>query len=192
MNAARPRRWLRQLPNAITVLRIALVPVLALLLIERDYALAFVVLLASAVSDWIDGTLARRFDARTRFGAVADPVADKLTMLTLAVLLVLQGLIPWWLAAAIVLRDSIIVGGALAYHRRVGPVEMKPSTLSKLNTALAFVALAAVLGDAAGLLALQPWEPALFAAVVATVVASGVHYVWVWSGRARAARRAPP
>jgi cardiolipin synthase len=188
MDTPRSRAWLRQLPNAITVLRLLLVPVIAALLLERHYAAAFATLLASAVSDFADGQIARRFDARTRFGAVADPLADKLTMLTVALIAAAQTLVPWWLAAAIVLRDLMIVGGALAYHRRVGPVEMAPTRLSKLNTVLEFVTLAAVLGDAAGLLSLQAVEPALFVLVLLTVLASGAQYLWVWGRRARGAR----
>jgi cardiolipin synthase len=187
MSAPASRRWLRQLPNAITVLRLLLVPVIAALLLQRQYGAAFGVLLASALSDLADGQIARRLDARTRFGAVADPVADKLTMLTVALIAAAQGLVPWWLAAAIVVRDLLIVGGAIAYHRRVGHVEMAPTFLSKLNTVLEFVALAAVLGDAARLLSLQSVEPALFVLVLITVLASGAQYVWVWGRRARGA-----
>lgn len=185
------RHRLRQLPNAITVLRLLLVPVIAVLMLERSYATAFWMLLVSAASDLADGQIARRLDARTRFGAVADPVADKLTMLTVALIATAQGLVPWWLAAAIVLRDLLIVGGALAYQRRVGHVEMAPTPLSKLNTVLEFVALAAVLGDAAGLLSLRAFEPGLFVLVLFTVLASGAQYVWIWGRRARAASRQP-
>lgn len=180
---------MRHVPNLITVVRGVLIPVIGALLVEQRYMAALWTLLVSALSDLVDGQIARRFNARTRFGAIADPVADKLTMLTVTLVLAWQGLLPLWFAAAIVLRDIVIVGGAIAYHRLIGPVEMSPTWLSKLNTVLEFAALAAVLADAAGLFEISTQLPALFAIVFATVVASGVQYVWIWGRRALSLRR---
>jgi cardiolipin synthase len=182
-------RALRQLPNAITLLRAVLIPVIGGLLASERYVAAFWTLLVSAASDFVDGRIARRFDARTRFGAIADPLADKLTMLTVTALLAWQGLLPVWLAGAIILRDVLIVGGALAYHRLIGAVDVVPTQLSRLNTALEFTALAAVIADAAELVDLEGLLPGLLVAVFVTVIASGAQYVWIWSRRALAARR---
>jgi cardiolipin synthase (CMP-forming) len=184
-------RAVRHVPNVITVVRGVLIPVIGALLVEQRYVAAFWTLLASALSDLVDGQIARHFNARTRFGAIADPVADKLTMLTVTLVLAWQGLLPLWLAAAIVLRDIVIVSGAVAYHRLIGPVELSPTWLSKLNTALEFTVLAAVLADAAGLFAFGAQLPVLFALALATVVASGAQYVWIWGRRAVSLRRAP-
>ena len=186
-----PGRVVRHVPNAFTVVRVVLIPVIGALLVEQRYVAALWTLLASALSDLIDGQVARRFNARTRFGAIADPVADKLTMLTVTLVLAWQGLLPLWLAAAIVLRDVVIVGGAVAYHRLIGPVEMSPTWLSKLNTVLEFTVLAAVLADAAGFVEIGVQLPVLFAMVFATVVASGAQYVWIWGRRSALLRRAP-
>ena len=183
-------RALRHVPNAITVVRGVLIPVIGALLVEQRYVTALWTLLVSALSDLVDGQIARRFNARTRFGAIADPVADKLTMLTVTLVLAWQGLLPLWLAAAIVLRDIVIVGGAIAYHRLIGPVEMSPTWLSKLNTVLEFAVLAAVIANAAALFEIGSQLPALFALVFATVVASGVQYVWIWGRRALSLHRA--
>jgi cardiolipin synthase len=185
----RTSRALRQLPNVITVLRALLIPVIGGLLVHERYEAAFWTLLASAASDFVDGRIARRFDARTRFGAIADPLADKLTMLTVTALLAWQGLLPVWLAGAIILRDVLIVGGALAYHRLIGTVEVVPTQLSRLNTALEFTALAAVIATAAQLVDLGGLLAWLLVAVFVTVIASGTQYVWIWSSRALAARR---
>jgi cardiolipin synthase len=138
----------------------------------------------------VDGQIARRFNARSRFGAIADPIADKLTMLTVTLLLAWQGLLPVWLATAMVLRDVVIVGGAVAYHRLFGHVEMAPTWLSKLNTVLEFVMLAAVIADAAALVDDRAMLPLLFAAVLLSVVTSGVQYVWIWGRRALTLTRA--
>lgn len=181
---------MRHLPNAITVLRAALIPLLAWLLLEDAYGVAFVLFIASGLSDFADGWIARRFGLRTRFGAIADPLADKLTMLTVTVLLALQGWLPWWFTLLVVGRDLLIVGGAAAYHFTIGEVEMAPSWISKLNTALEFVFLAGVLALAAAHLDDGPWYPALLYATAATVVASGASYVIVWGRKAMRERGA--
>src|SRR5512137_2351395 len=137
---------MRHVPNVITGLRFLLMPLLVVLLVERRYEAAFAVFVVSALSDLADGVIARRWNARTRFGAIADPVVDKLTMLAVTLTLAVQGLLPPWLVTAIVARDLVIVGGALAYHYWVGHYDMAPTLLSKVNTAVEFLTLAMVLG----------------------------------------------
>ncbi len=176
-------------PNAITLLRFALVPALALVLLRGEYGTAFVLFSVSALSDLADGIVARRWNLGTRFGAVADPLADKLTMLTVTGLLTVQHALPWWFALAVVLRDGLIVGGALAYHVWIGPVEMAPSRISKLNTALEFLLLLSVLAIGAGHLPDGRWRQWLLVATLATLAASGGHYLWVWGRKAAQARR---
>lgn len=177
-------------PNLITGLRFLLIPLLAVLLVARRYEAAAVVFAISAVSDLADGYIARRWNLRTRVGAIADPLADKLTMLTVAVIMAMQGLLPVWLAAAIVARDVVIMVGALAFQLLIGRVEMRPSWLSKFNTALEFCLLAALLADAARMIEVTYWLEPLFSLVLTTIVVSGVHYVWLWGRRAWHARTA--
>jgi len=179
---------MRHLPNAITVLRAALIPLLAWLLLERDYDWAFLLFVAQGLSDLADGWIARRFSYRSRFGAVADPLADKLTMLTVVVLLSMHGWLPWWFAGLVVGRDLLIVSGAAAYHFAIGEVEVAPSWISKLNTVLEFVFLACVLALAAGHVGDGPWFAALLYLTTATIFVSGASYVAVWSRKAIAAR----
>ena len=175
---------MRHVPNALTLLRFLLIPVLAVLLVQHRYGEAFAVLFVSVLTDFADGVIARRWNARTRLGAIADPVADKLTMLTVTLVLAVQGLLPLWLVGAIVLRDLVIVGGALAYHYTVGRYDMAPTLLSKLNTGIEVLALAMVLGSAADIIDASAARPVLFALLMATIVASGAQYVWVWGRRA--------
>jgi cardiolipin synthase len=168
-----------------------LVPVLVLLLLQRRYEAACAVFVISALSDLADGMLARRWNVRTRLGAIADPAADKLTMLATTLALANEHLLPVWLAVAIVARDLVIVVGAIAYRYLIGRVEMTPSWLSKGNTVLEFVTLSAVLADAAGVIEI-PMQQQLFAVLLVTIIASGAHYVWVWGRRALTARRTAP
>jgi cardiolipin synthase len=171
-------------PNIITITRVLLIPVMVYLIMERHYEGAFYVFLISAVSDMLDGFIARHFHQMSQFGAVLDPVADKLTMLTLTVLLASQGVMPEWLAIAIVARDVVIVSGAVTYRFVVGPMEMQPTLLSKLNTLLEFFVIAVVLAEAARMMPAYPWLGQLFMVVFVTVVASGLQYVWLWSRKA--------
>jgi cardiolipin synthase len=152
--------------------------------------MALAVFMVCALADLIDGVLARWLNQRTRFGSIADPLADKVTMLTVVWFLAIQGWVPLWFAVLSVARDAVIVSGAAAYHFVVGRYDMAPTWLSKLNTALEFMFLASVLALAAGLLEEGAWYRAALYATVATVLASGVQYVWVWGRKARAARAA--
>jgi cardiolipin synthase len=180
---------MRHLPNAITLLRAALIPLLAWLLLERDYARAFVLFVALGLSDFADGVIARHFNLRTRFGAIADPLADKLAMLTAVLLLAQQGWLPWWFAARVIGRDLVIIGGALAYHLLIERVDMAPTRLSKANTALEFLFLASVLALGAGHVDDGPWFRIFLWLTSVTVIASGVQYVTLWSRKAMQARR---
>lgn len=180
---------LRHLPNTITLARAVMIPVIALALARRDYDTALLLFVLCALGDFLDGWLARRFDLRTRFGAVADPLADKLTMLTVTVLLAWQGAVPGWFAVIVVARDVVIVSGAIAYHLHVGHVAMTPTRLSKLNTALEFVFLTGVLAIAAGLISDGLWSQALLWICSATIVASGAQYVVLWSRKAARERQ---
>jgi cardiolipin synthase len=178
------------MPNALTLMRLALAPLIAWLLLQRHDAAALALFLVAAVSDAVDGVLARRWNQRTRFGSVADPLADKATGVLAVVVLTLQGSLPWWFAAAVMARDLVIVGGSLAYRAAVGRVEMAPSAISKLNTALLFLFLLGVLGTRVGLVSAGSWLQALQVATLATIVGSGLHYVVVWGRKAWQARRA--
>jgi len=121
---------------------------------------------------------------RTRFGAVADPLADKFTMLTVTVLLTLQHGLPWWFAMAVVLRDGLIIGGALTYPFLIQPVAMAPSLISKLNTALEFSLFVAVLAIRASLVPDGVWRQALFVTTLITIALSAGHCVFVWGRKA--------
>ncbi len=181
---------MKHLPNAITVLRAALIPLLAWLLVARDYESAFWLFVALGLSDLADGVIARRFNLRTRFGAIADPLADKLAMLTAVLLLAQQNWLPWWFALLVIGRDVLIVSGAAAYHLLIGRVDMAPTWLSKVNTALEFLFLASVLAFGAGYFDEGLWFRVFLWITSATVVASGAQYVVVWSRKAIEARRA--
>jgi cardiolipin synthase len=171
---------LHHLPNLITLSRIALVPVLILLLKDQDYALALAVFVIAGASDALDGWLAKRLSVQTHFGAVLDPAADKLLLVTAYVMLTILGHIPFWLTLAVVSRDVLIVGGYLLYTSHAGPVRMRPSILSKLNTLLQIALVCFLLIKLAAGLEWPHVVTIMIYAVLISTLASGAHYLWSW------------
>ncbi len=95
-------------PNVISLLRLALVPVFAVLIVQGEDVWALTVLAVSGASDWLDGVVARRFDQVSRLGTVLDPAADRLFILVTLVALVWRDVIPVWLALVLVTRDVLL------------------------------------------------------------------------------------
>jgi len=168
------------LPNIITLARIALVPVLILLLKDQDYAAGLIVFVIAGASDALDGYLAKRLNVQSRLGAILDPVADKLLLVSAYVMLTLLGHIPFWLVLVVVFRDLLIVGGYMLYTSHAGPVKMRPSILSKLNTLMQIALATLVLAQQAAGLDWPLTIDALVVAVLITTVVSGAHYLWSW------------
>ncbi len=180
---------IRQLPNLITVARLVLVPPVGWLLWHQDYGVALVVIAVAGLSDFIDGELARRFDWRSRFGQFADPLADKLLVAVMFVVLVVQQHIPIWLALVVVLRDVVILGGAGAYRLVFRDIEISPTFVSKANTAAQVVLPILVLVTLLDIPTLSGFvaatvDPWLFGIAAAFAVWSGLDYVISWSRRA--------
>jgi len=173
------RAGFSHLPNIITLARIALVPVLILLLKDHDYAAGLIVFVIAGASDALDGYLAKRLNVQSRLGAILDPVADKLLLVSAYVMLTLLGHIPFWLVLVVVFRDLLIVGGYMLYTSHAGPVKMRPSILSKLNTLMQIALVAVILTQQAAGLA-WPLAEILVYVVLTTTVVSGAHYLWLW------------
>ncbi len=121
---ARERVW--TVPNAISGLRLLLVPVFALLIAQQtpSYDLAaFAVLAFAGFSDWLDGVIARRFDQGSRLGQLLDPAADRLYILVTLVMLAWRDIVPWWLVVALVARDVMLAALLpLLARRGYGPL----------------------------------------------------------------------
>ncbi|MDE0658850.1 MAG: CDP-alcohol phosphatidyltransferase family protein [Gammaproteobacteria bacterium] len=186
----------RHLPNALTIARVALVVPAGWLLWIEAIPEALVIIAIAGVSDFVDGELARRFNWRTTFGAIADPAADKLLVLVVIVVLALQRHVPAWLPVVVVGRDLVIVIGALAYRLIVGKFEVEPTQLSKANTALlVFVLLVVIIGlmgddYAVAAMVAGPIDPLGFVLVGVSSIVSGGQYVLLWSRRASVELRA--
>lgn len=181
-----------QIPNLLTLSRLVAAPAIVMLLNYRMYPAALAVFIFAGISDGLDGHIAKRFDCQTRLGAILDPVADKVLLVSCFIMLTVLGALPFWLLVVVAFRDIVIVGGYLLLVTTEGRVRMQPSTLSKFNTVLQIVLVAALLLGLALDTALRVPVAALVAAVTVTTLLSGVHYVWLWTfQRGRAAPRAP-
>jgi cardiolipin synthase len=183
------RLQLRHLPNALTILRLLLVPPLAWLLLIGDYDTALWVALVAGISDALDGALARLFRWQSWLGGILDPLADKLMLVTGYLCLWWRGALPDWLAALVLGRDLVIVAGAIAFHRLIARIEPEPSVVGKLTTFAQLLFLLALLVDLGSRLALGAVLPALAVIAGTLTVASGIDYVWRFGTRARSARR---
>lgn len=176
-------RWY-WIPNALTFLRVLLIIPFAMALLEAQYRIALAVFFIAAVTDAVDGFLARQFNWRTRVGAIADPLADKALLITAYLVLTWTGILPVWLFLVVLGRDLLIVAGGLAFHYGIGHFELQPSLLGKLNTLIQVLVVLAIVVLLAGL-PMQPWVLTLGIDLVAiSAVVSGLHYVIVWTGRA--------
>lgn len=166
------------LPNLITLARLCAVPLAVWLVVQQRLDLAFWLFVAAGVSDAVDGWLARARGQRSAVGAVLDPVADKLLLVSMYVTLAFMKVLPDWLAIMVVFRDVLIVGGVMVLYMLGHPITIRPLFVSKLNTALQ-IALAALALLLAGYGLDLPYVlDGLIVAVGLSTFASGAAYVW--------------
>ena len=162
---------LRWLPNAITILRLAGIPVLIWLVAQADGPTApevAIVFFALAATDFVDGKLARALHAESAFGRVADPLADRLLMAVGLISLIVLDRFPWPGPAIILARDLTAMAAFVVLARR--GVTLRVDTPGKISSALAMIAVAlALLLD-------RTWVDVLFWAAVALSIATFVNY----------------
>lgn len=176
---------LRHLPNLITVLRMLLVVPLCWLIANERFEGALVIAAVAGLSDAVDGFLAKHFGWQTWLGGILDPIADKLLLIATFLSLAFTADLPVWLAALVIGRDLAIVGGATAYYYLIGRFDAEPSRLSKLTTLVQILFVLGELLRLSQLLAVPDSVRDVCIAITAVLtVASGVHYVVVWSTRA--------
>ncbi len=168
------------LPNLITLARLLLVPLAIWLILDARYGAAFWVFIGAGVSDGLDGFIAKRFDRRTRLGALLDPVADKTLIVSVYVTLGWAGELPTWLVILVVFRDVMIIGGFLLIQTIAAPRRYDPLYISKINTAaqialVGFILARRGIGADANLLTVV-----LVFTVALTTVLSGLSYLVRW------------
>jgi cardiolipin synthase (CMP-forming) len=169
------------LPNLITLARLFSVPVMIWLIFDERYGTAFWVFVGAGVSDALDGYIAKRFDLRTRIGALLDPIADKALLAGVYVTLGLAGQLPGWLVGIVVLRDFLIVAGFVLINATAAPKQFGPLFISKINTLVQIVLIGFVLARLG--LGIVPGLGAqlLIDVAAATTVLSGLSYLARWA-----------
>jgi cardiolipin synthase (CMP-forming) len=173
---------LLNLPNFLTLCRLASIPIFLTFLTRQRYTAALYVFAAAAVTDGLDGAVARWFDSRTELGAFLDPFADKLMLVSAFVVLTIVGDLPGYLLSVVLIRDIVIFVGYVMISFFTGErVPVRPSYLGKLSTFMQLACVIAVLARAGNY-----WPEdfnALLIATVAITAASFVHYMYrglVW------------
>lgn len=163
------------IPNLLTILRILLVPVFIILIINYELKTALLVFILAAITDSLDGLIARVFNQKTKLGAYLDPVADKLLLVSAYVILAVQNILPNWLTVIVVSRDVIILFGIVVLVVMGKPVEIKPSMISKTTTGLQILTVVFVIA----------WfnipsiiTSSLIPLTAVFTIASGIYYIY--------------
>jgi cardiolipin synthase len=181
---------LRFIPNLLCLLRIVLIYPVALLIGQGRYPEVLILFGIAAITDALDGFLAKRYGWETELGKFLDPLADKLLLVVVFVALSVAGLVPWWLTVLVLLRDLVILFGAITYRLLFGPVHGQPTVPSKINTLCQVVYCLAVVAKAAFGFPPPPTAMVLGALTAVTTCVSGIDYILIYCRRAAAVSRA--
>ena len=178
----------RYIPNLITALRLATVPLLVLWLFDGQFYNALLLLVLMGLSDALDGYLAKCFEWKTVSGAYLDPAADKAMLISAYVTLGALHLLPHWLVFIVILRDVAILAGALAYSFVTRRLEIQPTLISKSNTFVQIVLVLTVVYDQLNALPVIIIQ-VLIALTVLTTSASSLEYLMEERSRRVAGRQ---
>lgn len=171
-------------PNQLTFLRFIFLPFFIISIWYDHYDWALGVLIAAAVSDLLDGVLARRLNQKTDLGAYLDPIADKLLLSSAFLMLALKHKVFWWLTILVLARDVLILVAAATILLVIGYRPFPPSLYGKFNTGaqIIFIFLA-VASTATNYRALDILQDVFVFLVAGLTVFSGVHYSFVIAKR---------
>jgi cardiolipin synthase len=164
-------RWINA-ANLLTMLRLVLVPFVILAILDGRHILALALFAAAAITDILDGAVARRFRLATPAGAWLDPLADKCLLSGVFLALAGAGTVPWWLVGIIFGRDLYILAGAAIVMSLTPIRKFPPSVWGKVCTMIQAVTAAAWMAGNVGDARFMLWL------CVAFTVWSGIHYTW--------------
>jgi len=182
-------------PNQLTLLRMVFIPFIVMGLIDHEYKQALVLLVIAGLTDLFDGFLARRLHQQTRMGQYLDPIADKLLLSTLFMVMAILNLIPWKFTVVVFSRDIGILGVSAVLFAIAGLRDFRPSIFGKVNT---LSQIAAVFFVMLYLVMPAPWvgsaKTVFLRMTFAFTILSALHYVILVGQRMRAlgAEHAPP
>lgn len=182
---------MRHIPNALCVLRMLLLAPIACLLLAKEHGLTLLLFALAAATDGLDGFLAKRCGWTSELGRVLDPLADKILLVGVFMILTALGRIPLWLTCTVVARDVMIMAGAVVYRRLYGHLHGRPTIISKFNTLCQILYLLLVVAAGA---AARDWQAAvtvLGALVFVTTAVSGLDYAITYTRKALGESRRP-
>jgi len=168
------------IPNLITILRFLLVPGVVYALLSGEWGWAFAGFVVAGVSDAVDGFLARHLQQVSMLGTYLDPVADKVLLVSVFIVLGYLDQLPLWLVIAVVSRDALIVCAVLLSFVIGNPVEMKPLVVSKVNTTVQIMLAAFILGEQTFSADTGIFRTSLVAASGLLTIASAAAYLVAW------------
>lgn len=168
---------MKHLPNLLSAGRLAIAPYIFFLLWTAAFENALIWIGIAALTDALDGFLARRLGVCSRSGALLDPLADKILLSGSFLALALAGAAPGWLAAVVLGRDAVLLAGAVAALLARAPRDLAPSVLGKTSTVVQTLYVIAVL-------AASP-VPLLAYVTAAITLWSGAAYIWRYFAPAR-------
>ena len=170
--------------NQITILRLVFAPIFAALVVDREYGWALAVLVAAAISDVLDGNVARIFHQETSLGVALDPIADKALLTTAFVALSVRDALPWWLTITVISRDVAMLLTALLIILAAGYRTFRPTILGKASTVAQMATILVAVSHQAGIPYASDLALRGFVYIAAALtVASGVHYLLVVAER---------
>ena len=186
MTPAGPPRKVLNLPNSLTLLRLAVLPLILFFLVNDDLTWALRLLLVAGLTDSLDGLLARRLRQKTQVGKYLDPVADKLLLSSCFLVLAWNERVPWLVSGLVLARDVTIMVGVVVLFLTTEIRQFSPTSLGKANTAVQLAAVFAVLLEAIyGSVWLRQARGILLLVTPVLVVASSVQYARLTARRLR-------
>ncbi len=180
-------------PNQLTLLRMMFLPFIVIKLVEGHYSSALVLFVLAGLSDGLDGLLARTLKQQTVLGQYLDPIADKLLLSTMFLVLSILHAVPWKFTVLVFSRDISILSASAVLYAIAGLRDFRPSIFGKANTfaqvaAIFFVMLFLVHHDRWIAIARLTFLRATFS----FTIVSAIHYVWVVGKRLHAHGNTPP
>ena len=134
----------KHIPNILTIVRFFLIPFIIYFIITDQYAIAFLFLTISGLTDVLDGWIARKFNFITNFGKLIDPLADKTTQISVLLALSFKNIIPFWIIIVVVLKEAVMIAGASFLYGKELVVSSK--WFGKLSTVLFYLAIVCSFG----------------------------------------------
>ena len=165
------------LPNTLTVARIVIIPVFITAVLYQKQRQALALFVIAALTDLLDGYIARVTNQKTALGQFLDPLADKFLLVSSFILFSVQGWIPLWLTITVISRDLIVVIGWFLLYLLTHSVTIEPVLLGKTAIALQLITLTLVLLSI-NLSSIIPYQEILFIVTAAITGISGIQYIY--------------